>query len=90
MITPTIGRVVWYWPQAEETGQPFAMLVTYVHSDRLVNLGGFDPNGAPIARTSVQLLQDVDKPIGGHCCWMPYQKGQAAKHEAEKAAAPAA
>ena len=87
MISPTIGRVVWYWPTAEQTGQPWAALVTYVHSDRMINVGGWDANGNPVRATSIALLQDDDEPKGPHCQWMPYQKGQAAKTEAlEKAA----
>jgi len=83
MITPTIGRVLWYWPQKEETGQPYAMLVTYVHSDGMVNLGGWDANGNPFRATSVFLIQDEDDiPMGPHASWMPYQRGQAAKTEA--------
>jgi len=85
IITPTIGRVVWY-QSAERTAQPYAALVTYVHSDRMVNLGGFTANGVPFAATSVTLVQDGDeKPAYSYCEWMPYQKGQAAKTEALEA-----
>jgi hypothetical protein len=65
------------------TGQPEAAFVTYVHSDRCINVGGFDANGSPFGATSVQLLQDDDVSRGGTTAeWMPYQKGQAAKTEA--------
>ena len=94
MITPTIGRVVWYHPTAAEriAGQPndqvLAAHVTYVWGDRMVNLMAITPNGAPFGVTSVTLVQDGDeRPVERFCEWMPYQKGQAAKVEAlEKAA----
>lgn len=83
MITPTIGRVVWYRPASHDGDQPLCALVTYVHSDTMVNLAVFDPNGNPFAATSVPLRQDDDPaPAGSYAEWMPYQKGQAAKAEA--------
>ena len=87
MISPTVGRVVWYWPEPHPVEQPWAALVAYVHDARCINIGGFDRNGVPFSRTSVQLLQDDDVPRGGCCTWMPYQKGQAAKTEALEAEA---
>lgn len=92
MITPTVGRVVWFYPHAAiGTKQPYAALVAYVWSDRLVNLAFFDSNGLPAAATSVPLLQGDDQiPASGfYAAWMPYQKGQAAKTEAVEAKASA-
>lgn len=67
----------------EQGEQAFAALVTYVHSDTMVNLAVFDANGVPFAETSVTLVQDNQPvPAGRYCEWMPYQKGQAAKTEA--------
>lgn len=92
MITPTVGRVVWVKnrPGAINTNQPEAALVTYVWSDTMVNVGGFDANGVPFAYTSMPLWQD-EAAVGGqgapHAEWMPFQKGQAAKTEALEAAA---
>jgi hypothetical protein len=88
IITPTVGRVVWYTPADgapegyNNGGQPFAALVAYVHSDRMVNLAVFDHNGVAQSRTSVPLVQEGDpKSVGGYYCeWMPYQIGQAKKH----------
>lgn len=82
MIQPTIGRVVWYWPRLRNPGtqssQPQAAIVTWVHSDVLVNLVVFDANGRPSGRTSVELYQgQPDRPDGEYCEWMPYQVGQA-------------
>lgn len=79
-IIPTIGRVVWYYHGQAAQSQPYAALVTYVHSPALVNLVAFNANGEPLSCTSVPLHQDGDeRPSGHYCEWMPYQKGQAAK-----------
>lgn len=88
MISPTVGRVVWVIRPRETTDieQPEAAFVTYVHSDRMINVAGFDHNGNPFKMTSLTLVQDDDpKPEWEFACWMPYQKGQAAKHEAQEA-----
>lgn len=91
MISPTIGRVVWYWPNiasgdAEGNDQPLAALIAHVLSDTCVNLAIFDKNGVSVEKppTSVLLVQDGNpRPTGGGFCeWMPYQKGQAAKADA--------
>jgi hypothetical protein len=91
MIKPSIGRVVLYWdrsPDRPAQSQAHAALVSYVHSDTMVNLSVFDAEGHPFSKTSVRLLQDNDEaPNGPYCEWMPYQKGQAAKTEALEAAA---
>lgn len=96
MITPTVGRVVWYRPvkggddnHPDPQGQPQAAIVTHVWSDTCVNLAIFDADGVSYNRTSVLLFQDGnEKPGAFYAEWMPYQKGQAAKTEAlEKQAA---
>ena len=79
MISPTVGRVVWFWPTGlTKTEQPWAALVTFVHDDHRINVGGFNANGEPFAMTSVRLLQDDDPSTAPCATWMPYQKGQAA------------
>ncbi len=85
VITPTVGRVVWFYPKGHRSGeQPLAALVAHVSSDTCVNLAIFDANGKPLADppTSVLLVQeDSEVPSGGcYCCWMPYQIGQAKKN----------
>jgi len=88
LITPSIGRVVWYVPPHAPEGepandpQPHAALVTYVWSDRMVNLAAFMPNGASYGLTSVTLVQEGDAipVLGGYAEWMPYQVGQVKKH----------
>lgn len=100
MITPTIGRVMWYRPGEFLNGltqhsadQPMTAHVCYVWSDNMVNLLVIDHAGMTQARTSVPIVQEGGPYTAGpspYAEWMPYQKGQAAKHEAERAAAPAA
>ncbi len=87
MIKPTIGRMVWYWPDGRRTAQnaqPLSANVAYVHGDRLINIGYLDALGVAHSATSVHLTQDGDDvldPAIPYCEWMPYQKGQAAKTE---------
>lgn len=89
MIKPTIGRVMWYWPVKEQRQeQPQACLVTWVWGDNMVNLVVFDSVGVPHSRTSVPIVQDGSPYTAGdspYVEWMPYQIGQAKKHEEEKA-----
>lgn len=82
MIKPTVGRVVLFHPMIEHD-QPYAAIVAYVHSDTLVNLVIFGPEGGVYANNSVLLLPDDAKaPSSGfYAEWMPCQKGQAAKTE---------
>ena len=91
MIKPTVGHVVWYHPHPNEPRgeeyQPLAAIVTYVWHDRMVNLAVFDANTLGVYNmTSVALKQEGDdlSVFTPYCEWMPYQKGQAAKHDAEK------
>lgn len=90
IITPTVGRVVWYWPSQQEIdaksitvidpSQPLAATVAHVWHDRMVNLSVVDHAGAQFRRTSVHLVQDdEDRPHtseGPFAEWMPYQKAQ--------------
>lgn len=87
MIKPTIGRVVWFWPEGKKSDddQPMSAQIAFVHGDRMVNLGYFDHNGVAYAATSVTLVQEGDESPGQYYCeWMPYQMGQAKKYEGEK------
>ena len=81
MIKPTIGRVVLVhrFKDGEKVStQPEPALVCYVHSDAMINVGGFDANGQPFSFTSCTLLQDNDVApkftTGAYAEWMPYQK----------------
>lgn len=87
-IQPTPGRIVWYWPSANDgvpslPGQPLAAIVASVHTDRRVNLSVIDSYGNHHARGNVSLIQPDDiRPQPGSfnfAEWMPYQIGQKAK-----------
>jgi hypothetical protein len=84
VIKPTIGRVVWYYEESAQhspgftTDQPVPALICYVHSDRRINIGGFDASGDAFSRRFITLIQDGEVVEGGaYACWMPYQKGAA-------------
>ncbi len=84
-LTPTVGRVVWYYPKGWRAGeQPLAAIIAHVWSDRCVNLAIFDANGKAIVDppTSIELCHpEEDNDNQGKARWMPYQVGQAAKTE---------
>lgn len=76
VISPTIGRRVWYWPSDFDRGKYEVVLATlivcdgeqpcdagicYVHSDRLVNLTVADHEGKMHRRTDVTLVQPGDE-----------------------------
>lgn len=75
VITPTIGRRIWYVPSTYDRGglkdkpssiiegsstQPCDAGIVFVHNDRLVNLLVTDHNGNTHKRTSVTLWQPGD------------------------------
>lgn len=89
VITPTIGRVVWYYEEHTQdnpgliSGQPLPAVICYVHSDRHINIGGFDASGDPFSRRFVPLIQDGEAiEARSYACWMPYQKGAAIRDRA--------
>lgn len=76
MVTPTIGRMVHYYPPKESSsGPPLAAIIVCVWSDTCVNLAIFDKEGKPIEKppTSILLIQEGNEvPSGGHyCTWPP-------------------
>ena len=84
MIRPSIGRIMWYWPEKDSRcDQPWAAIVTYVHGDNMVNLSVWNSDGhAQNGRTSVPVVQEGSPYIAGnspYAEWMPYQLGQAKK-----------
>lgn len=90
MIKPTIGRVVWVIRPLDTNDfkQPEVGFVTYVHDDHKINVAGFDHIGKVFRLAFLHLIQDGEpKPEGDFACWMPYQKGQAAKLDALELAA---
>lgn len=88
MIKPTVGRVVWFYVYSPGNGHkgPLIGHVCKVHSDRHVNLSVIGEDGRQRPELTVPLVQDnEDCPAADYCCWMPFQKGQAAKTEDETA-----
>jgi len=90
MIHPTIGRVVWFMPRTgderlQKYDPPFAAIVCYVWTVSEVNLLVIGPEGTVESQLNVALVQeDNEAPTDvAYCTWMPYQKGQAARLEAE-------
>lgn len=81
-MKPSIGRVVWYytknsWPSNDGV-QPLTAQIAYVWSDDLINIGGFDRNGAAFNATSVKLSANAGPPadwdgVSPYATWMPYQ-----------------
>lgn len=99
VVTPTVGRKVWFRPSTYDRNQmavksngdgtldPLDATVVAVWNDRLVNLVIFDVNGQKHVRTSAILRQEGDEPPnsgGPYCEWMPYQSAQAKKHAAKE------
>jgi len=82
MIKPTVGRIVYYWPQPGEMShvheQPFAAQITHVWGQGCVNLSILNENGVRYAKTSVMLAQDRPA-VPGECGWMDYQVTKAAQ-----------
>jgi hypothetical protein len=77
--------MVWFWPSKQyreyEGAQAYSAQVCYVHNERMVNIAGYDPNGAPFQMTSVRLRQPEDPypEQGPFVEWMPYQIATAPK-----------
>ncbi len=90
MIKPTVGRILHYYPGANDvvTGPaPCAAIVTGVVHDREIHVRAFGPAAGSWSRPNVMLLQDQDqpKPMTSYCKWMEYQVGQAARTEQAEA-----
>ena len=93
MTQPTVGRVVWFWPSINEllalprAGQPLAAHVAAVSEDgSTVTLQVIDANGYAHARQDVPFVQPNCLPPafgGSYAEWMPYQRAQHAKQDAE-------
>lgn len=83
MITPTVGRTVWFRGRAGyRTEQPQCAFIAFVHGNNACNLQVLDSAG------NASAMQDVahwdgegNAPAYAHWQWMPYQKGQAAKND---------
>jgi len=100
IIVPTVGRVVWYWPGGDDfardnadrmfhcvTDQPMRADICFVHNDGTVTLHVNDHLGDSYQRPNITLHQgdaegcSLPRPFA---TWMPYQKSQASKAEANE------
>lgn len=95
-IVPTVGRVVWYWPEVgggdknldHDGEQPLRADVCHVNPDGTINLCVNDAAGAGFKRPNIQLHQgdaagcSLPRPFA---TWMSYQLHQAEKTEAAEA-----
>lgn len=91
MITPTIGRKVWYWPlddseinwvDVNQACDATVVMVngTSVSDESRVNLLIVDHLGHPHFKANVLLRQEEDStPHYSYAEWMPYQNAQAKK-----------
>lgn len=88
MVKPTIGRVVLVYRGSDSESDQFEpAIITYVHSDDAINVGGFDMHGVPFRITMLELVQDPisDDPCtddlgdAPFACWMPYQRARSTK-----------
>lgn len=88
MITPTIGRKLWYWPTAQEREgfgmskddtQPMDASICFVHSDRRVSITFNDHRGRHFFRPDVLLLQGDETfvPVTSYVAWTPHQQDRA-------------
>ena len=81
VIKPTIGRVVWYYYKPKQD-QPMAAVISWVHTDKLVNLTVSDKGRHMSGSLEIPLVQANEEiPGDPYCTWMPYQIGQAKKAE---------
>lgn len=65
---PTIGRIVHFHSDANGD-MPEAAIITYVHSESMVNLTVFNHNGTPFSRTSVEFAPE--RVTGMFACYPP-------------------
>ncbi len=87
-ITPTVGRVVHYWPSEQairdRKAQPYAAIITHVWGDDCVNLSVLQDGSYPTNDTTPTSVSRIDTGVSATCqcwAWMPFQQGQAAKTE---------
>ena len=77
-----VGRGIWFWPNGSNSKhdeQACAAIVTFLHSDRLVNIAYFTPAGEVRSRENVVAMQPGDQwPADGSAfvCFVPAQAAQ--------------
>lgn len=91
-IIPTVGRIVLcYYNDGrgfDESQTPMAAIIAYVWKDDLITVAVFDHSGRTFSLPCIKLLEEgerapPDEARQHYCRWMPYQIGQAKKHEKE-------
>ena len=82
-MKPTIGRVVLVI--RNEPGTPAEPgLITYVHTNGKINVGGFDYTGVPFSARDLTLISPGEgEPAAPYASWMPYQVEKAAEQAAK-------
>ena len=81
-ITPTVGRIVWYFGAREGVPytEPTAAIITKVWGDTCVNLAVFLADGTMGCKRDVYMAPpNTQAPSYPHAQWMPYQIGHADK-----------
>lgn len=66
-MTPELGQVMLYW----NGGEPLASIVSYVWSEKMVNLAVFSANGGTFGATSIPVFQPGEKPSVGRFAEYP-------------------
>lgn len=69
MMTPTVGRVVYFNDRTKNQPKNLAAIISFVHSEERINLAIFDENGVPFSRMRVNRGEQ-----GGEWDWMPNNK----------------
>jgi len=83
MITPTVGRIIWYKSDLED-GRFWPAMLCFINEDGTINIGGHDHNGAPFQVTNVNLHQGPSEECDhGAACWMPYQQAKQVEEDAK-------
>lgn len=92
MLSPRVSDTIHFYqqPGGPFAGQPLAAIITHVHSDRLVNLVVFDPNGNSRPQVSVPFIHPgYEIPAEGYYCQWPLQiEGEPEQAEVNSASRP--
>lgn len=98
-ITPTVGRRIHFWPNAEhqaalgvfDATQPCDAGVLYVWPDGAINILATGPSGSTLAVQRVRIVPEGEDSLEdeSHARWMAYQTTKAAQEAPAPAASPA-
>lgn len=87
VITPTVGRIVYFKFDTEPDTKHQAAIITQVHHERMVDVTRFPAGLPPVWEESIPLAQPDDlipKFTGKHCFWMPYQVKNSEQQESNQ------